>query len=296
MIHHEHCPICGAIAIHPALEAKDYTVSGETFPIWHCDNCTGRFTQDVPAAGDIGRYYQSEDYISHSDTKKGLVNRLYHTVRNITLAGKLKLVERAAAKTSGHLLDIGCGTGAFLNVMHEAGWSVRGLEPDDGARAVAADRYRLNVHPIEGLFALQPATYDVITLWHVLEHVHELHAYIAHFRSLLKPGGVLVVAVPNYTSTDAAHYGSAWAAYDVPRHLYHFSPASMEHLVSRFGMKVTALKPMWFDSFYVSMLSERYRRGKDNLAGAVWTGSRSNAKALGNTARCSSVVYIIRPA
>jgi 2-polyprenyl-3-methyl-5-hydroxy-6-metoxy-1,4-benzoquinol methylase len=294
MIHYEHCPVCGASTIHPALEAKDYTVSGATFAIWHCDGCTARFTQDVPAASEIGPYYQSDAYISHSDTKEGLVNRLYHRVRAITLRSKRKLVERASSKTAGHLLDIGCGTGAFLHTMQQAGWTVKGLEPDGGAREKAASLYGLSVDPIDGLFALTPGSYDVITLWHVLEHVHELSAYADHFRSLLKPGGILIIAVPNYTSLDAAHYGSAWAAYDVPRHLYHFSPRSMEALLKTAGLKVVGLKPMWFDSFYVSMLSERYRRGKDNLIGAALTGLRSNLKAWGDTGRCSSVIYIIR--
>ena len=296
MIHYERCPVCGASTIHPVLEAKDYTVSGETFSIWHCDACTARFTQDVPTKEAIGPYYQSDAYISHSDTKEGLVNRLYHQVREITLQSKRKLVQRASGKTNGHLLDIGCGTGAFLNTMHLSGWTVKGLEPDPGARKVAATRYNLSVDPTDGLFALPPASYDVITLWHVLEHVHDLRPYIDHFRQLLKPDGTLFIAVPNYTSLDAAHYGPTWAAYDVPRHLYHFSPKSMDHLLQPSGLRVTSLRPMWFDSFYVSMLSERYKHGRDNLIGAVLTGSRSNLKALGNTARCSSVIYVIRPA
>lgn len=294
MIHYEQCPVCGASTIHPALEAKDYTVSGETFAIWHCDGCTARFTQDVPGKEGIGPYYQSDAYISHSDTKEGLVNRLYHRVRAITLRAKRKLVERACGKAAGHLLDIGCGTGAFLHTMQEAGWTVKGLEPDGGAREKAASLYGLSVDPIDGLFALAPGSYDVITLWHVLEHVHDLRAYADHFRGLLKPGGTLIIAVPNYTSLDAAHYGSAWAAYDVPRHLYHFSPQSMEALLKPTGLSVVRLKPMWFDSFYVSMLSERYRHGKDHLIGAALTGLRSNFKAWGNTGRCSSVIYIIR--
>jgi SAM-dependent methyltransferase len=294
MIHYDHCPVCGASDIHPALEAKDHTVSGQTFAIWHCDGCTARFTQDVPGKEDIGPYYQSDAYISHSDTKDGLVNSLYHKVRSYTLQSKRTLVERSAGKPTGHLLDIGCGTGAFLHTMAQAGWTVKGLEPDEGARERAASLYGLQVASTEALFQLPPASYDVITLWHVLEHVHDLKAYVDHFRALLKPGGTLIIAVPNYTSLDAARYGSSWAAYDVPRHLYHFSPASMDRLLQPAGLTVTGLKPMWFDSFYVSMLSERYLNGHDNLLGAVFTGLRSNLKAWGNTGKCSSVIYIAK--
>ncbi|TDW96481.1 class I SAM-dependent methyltransferase [Dinghuibacter silviterrae] len=294
MIHYDRCPVCGASTIHPALEAKDYTVSGQTFAIWHCDGCTVRFTQDVPGIEDIGPYYQSDAYISHSDTREGLVNSLYHKVRAYTLQSKRKLVERASGKKAGDLLDIGCGTGAFLHTMQTAGWTVKGLEPDAGAREKAASLYGLTVQPVHELFDLPPASCDVITLWHVLEHVHDLKAYVDQFRKLLKPGGTLIIAVPNYTSFDADRYGAAWAAYDVPRHLYHFSPASMERLLQPVGLRVTGLQPMWFDSFYVSMLSERYKSGHENLIGAVFTGLRSNGKAWGNTALCSSVIYVCR--
>lgn len=294
MIHYEHCPVCGDARIHPVLEVKDYTVSGKIFPVWHCDACSARFTQDVPEKDAIGAYYQSDDYISHSDTKEGIVNRLYHSVRSITLASKRRLVENASGKKAGRLLDIGCGTGAFLNAIHQAGWTVTGLEPDPGARDKATKRYGLAVRSIEDLFALEAGSFDVITLWHVLEHVHDLSAYVGEFKRLLAPGGTLLIAVPNYTSGDAAHYGAQWAAYDVPRHLYHFSPASMEKLLAPAGFAVVQKKPMWFDSFYVSMLSERYKAGKDKLVSAGWAGLRSNLHALGQAERCSSVIYVIK--
>jgi len=294
MIHYERCPVCGASTIHPVLEAKDYTVSGEMFAVWHCEGCTARFTQDVPGKEAIGRYYQSEAYISHSDTKEGLVNRLYHGARSITLVVKRKLVERATGKTAARLLDIGCGTGAFLHTMVQAGWTVKGLEPDPGARERAATRYGLSVEPVDGLFALEPASFDAITLWHVLEHVHDLRAYVDQFKRLLRPQGTLFIAVPNYTSFDAVRYGAAWAAYDVPRHLYHFSPASMERLLEPAGLHIDAVRGMWLDSYYVSMLSERYRRGKDNFPVAMLTGLRSNVRAMFNQGKCSSVIYVIR--
>ncbi|MBI1782439.1 MAG: methyltransferase domain-containing protein [Sphingobacteriales bacterium] len=293
IVHYIDCPVCGSQQIAPILNAKDYTVSGESFAIWHCSNCTHRFTQEAPDEEAIGKYYQSADYISHSDTKKGIINSLYHRVRKITLKGKLNLVKQVTNKQSGTILDIGCGTGAFIDTMKKAGWTVRGLEPDANARAKAKELYGLDLEPIENFNELPAQQFDAITMWHVLEHVHELHYYIQQLKIYLKPGGKLLIAVPNYTSHDAAHYKEYWAAYDVPRHLYHFSPQSMESLLQQHDLQLTAIKPMWFDSFYVAMLSEKYKNGKGNLLGAFITGCISNLKAMGEKKRCSSLIYVV---
>ena len=293
MIHYTGCPVCASQQIQEQLTAKDYTVSQNDFSIWHCNACTARFTQDVPAQDAIGAYYASDNYISHSDTKKGIINSLYHLVRKRTLGAKRRMVINKTGLTKGAILDIGCGTGAFLNTMKEADWNITGLEPDAIARAKAAELY--SIHPQESgkLVELQPASFNAITMWHVLEHVHELHAYIKQIETLLAPKGKLFIAVPNYTSKDAAIYKEHWAAYDVPRHLYHFSPQSMEKLLSMHGLQLSKVKPMWFDSFYVSMLSEQYKNGKGNIIKAVFNGFISNLTAWGNTRRCSSVIYII---
>ncbi len=293
MIHYSGCPICNSNNIQQQLSAKDFTVSQKIFDIWHCTACTARFTQDVPAQDAIGAYYASENYISHSDTKKGIINSLYHLVRKRTLGVKRRLVINEAGMVKGNILDIGCGTGAFLQTMQQGDWNITGLEPDAVARTKAAELY--NIHPQESgkLFELPAASFNAITMWHVLEHVHELHAYIKHIANLLAANGKLFVAVPNYTSKDADIYKEHWAAYDVPRHLYHFSPQSIETLLSQHGLKLAAVKPMWFDSFYVSMLSEQYKNGKGNIIKAFLNGFISNLKAWGNIRKCSSVIYII---
>lgn len=293
MIHYTSCPICNSSAIQPQLSAKDHTVSQKEFAIWHCNNCTAGFTQDVPGQDTIGAYYASENYISHSDTKKGIINSLYHTVRKRTLQSKRKLVENETGLPKGTILDIGCGTGAFLDTMKQAGWSITGLEPDDTARQKANELYHIQPQEPGKLFELTAGTYNAITMWHVLEHVHQLHEYIAQVEKLLATNGRAFIAVPNYTSADAATYKTNWAAYDVPRHLYHFSPASMENLLSQHGLKLKTVKPMWFDSFYVSMLSEQYQNGKGNIVKAFFNGFMSNLKALGDTRKCSSVIYVI---
>jgi len=291
-ITYNQCPSCGCASIYPAVSAKDHTVTHEMFEIWHCDDCTLRFTQNVPGAAAIGRYYQSADYVSHSDTEKGLINRLYHLVRNYTLSGKKKLLQKVTGKETGTLLDIGAGTGAFANTMQLAGWDVTGLEPDATARINASNKYGLALQSPDDLFGLEASQFDAITMWHVLEHVHDLHGYLDQFQKIVKPGGRLIIAVPNYTSYDAKVYKEYWAAYDVPRHLYHFSPKSMELLGNAKGFALEDTKPMWFDSFYVAMLSERYKNGSGNIIGAVWNGLLSNLKAMHNNKKCSSVIYI----
>ncbi len=286
------CPFCNSDAIHPIMAAKDYTVSNTAFEIWHCDTCTNRFTQSVPDIHHIGAYYQSAAYISHSDTAKGLINKLYHWVRGYTLGRKRRLIQKVSGLNQGTLLDIGAGTGAFVTTMLQAGWKVTGLEPDSIARENAKQKHGIDLRSAEDIYNLPSSSYDVITLWHVLEHVHDLHGYFSQFGTLLKPGGKLVIAVPNYTSKDAAIYGTHWAAWDVPRHLYHFSPKGMELIANQHKFNLASIHPMWFDAFYVSMLSEQYKNGKSNLLGALLSGISSNLTALGDKRRCSSLIYV----
>lgn len=286
------CPSCLSKEIAWVLNAKDHTVSSEQYEIWECASCALRFTQNVPPPEEIGKYYQSENYISHSDNKKGLVNTLYHTVRRRTLSRKRSLIESFGDITAGNLLDVGAGTGAFLNTMAEAGWAVKGLEPDDIARKNAKELYKIDLDAPEKLFESPSQHFDVITMWHVLEHVHNLHGYMQQLNQLLKSNGNLYIAVPNYTSYDADVYKSAWAAYDVPRHLYHFSPRSMKNLLQQHGFELKAMKPMWYDSFYVSMLSQQYKKGHGNVSAAGLNGLVSNLKTVFNVERCSSIIYI----
>jgi 2-polyprenyl-3-methyl-5-hydroxy-6-metoxy-1,4-benzoquinol methylase len=290
-IHYASCPLCGSANIYPCLTAKDHTVSRESFEIMHCGNCSGRFTQDVPAVSAIGKYYQSSAYISHTDTREGIINKLYHQVRKITLNKKKKLVQQVTSLKKGRLLDVGAGTGLFVQTMRKAEWEVIGLEPDEGARQLAAG-LNIKLDDPATLFSLSSASFDVITLWHVLEHVHDLHRYLDQCRKLLAPTGKIIIAVPNYTSGDASHYGANWAAYDVPRHLYHFSPQAMQLLLKKHDFKIEGAFPQWFDSFYVSLLSEQYKTGKTKLLKGAWEGMVSNFKTIGNKERCSSVIYV----
>ncbi|MCE3281444.1 MAG: SAM-dependent methyltransferase [Chitinophagaceae bacterium] len=294
IVTYSQCPACDNGNISHKFTAIDHTVTKKAFDIWECAACSLRFTQNVPSREAIAPYYQSQAYVSHSETKKGIINKLYHWVRTYTLRAKRRMIIHLTTLRKGKLLDIGAGTGSFAALMQKAGWEVTGLEPDETARQNARQHHQLELQPIEKL-GDQPANhFDVITLWHVLEHVHDLHRYLDTFYRLLAPRGTLFVAVPNYTSLDADTYEAHWAAWDVPRHLYHFSPHSMDILAERHGMQVVAHKPMWFDSFYVSMLSEQYKNGFNNLPAAFWNGWLSNWGAFDDVSKCSSVIYVIR--
>lgn len=292
-ISHKTCPSCGSYKITRVLQTTDHTVSKETFEIWQCGDCGLRFTQNIPEQEAIGRYYQSENYISHTDTNKGIINRLYRAVRRLTLRSKRSVVQSATGLKNGTLLDLGAGTGAFASFMHQSGWKVAALEPDEQARKKAIELYSLQLDEPSKLFEYPENSFDAITLWHVIEHVHALHPYFQQLKKIIKPGGRIFLAVPNYTSDDAQNYKQFWAAYDTPRHLYHFSPQAMRGLITAHELELLKTKPMWFDSFYVSLLSEKYRSGQSNLIRGFWNGAMSNFKAVFNKEKASSLIYIL---
>lgn len=292
-IHYTNCPVCLSTEIRNVLLVKDFTVSGEVFEVAECWNCTLRFTQDAPGTEAITPYYKSENYISHTNTASGVINKLYHSVRKRTLKAKRELIEKNTGLQRGTLLDAGSGIGSFINEMKLNGWETTGLEPDADARKVAGEVYNIELADTSLFHKLPAAHYDAITLWHVLEHVHDLQVYIQQLRKLLKEKGKLFIAVPNYTAYDAKKYNEYWAAYDVPRHLYHFSPKAMQVLIERNGLKVLKTKRMFYDSFYISLLSSKYKNGKPNWAIAFFNGLISNLKALGEKKKSSSIIYVI---
>ena len=287
------CPVCSSKKISLFTKAVDYTVSKKEFEIFQCSDCTFKFTQNVPAQSEIGAYYASEEYISHSDTKEGLTNKLYHMARSYMLDSKKALVEKHNSDDK-ILMDIGCGTGYFLDKMKSANWTVNGLETDPGARKFCKDKFGLDVNDTDVLFETAKESISVVTMWHVLEHVHQLKEYVNQIFSILKKGGTFVVAVPNCESVDAEQYDAYWAAWDVPRHLYHFSPSSMKLLMENAGFELISKKLMPFDSFYVSMLSEKYKNGSGNLIGGFANGLKSYLKATSNVDKSSSVIYVMR--
>jgi 2-polyprenyl-3-methyl-5-hydroxy-6-metoxy-1,4-benzoquinol methylase len=262
------------------------------FNIVTCKSCGFKFTNPRPENSVLGNYYKAESYVSHTNSKKGIINKLYHVVRNITLKRKVSLLSSYVSR--GTILDYGCGTGMFLDACRNAGWETFGMEPDDNARQIAsqqklnlfADKITIQTHVADKQF-------DAITLWHVLEHVTDMSETLAFFKYKLKQHGVLVIAVPNHVSYDAKIYQEHWAAYDVPRHLHHFELKSMNSLLENGGFQLVETKPMKFDSFYVSMLSEKYKTGSVNLWKAFFTGLKSNIKSK-NSTEYSSTIYIFK--
>lgn len=270
------------------IKTKDFLVSGESFNLVEDKTLKILVTHPQPKESELARYYESDAYISHSDSSKGIVATLYKLVKNYSLKKKLGLVNSLAQK-KGNLLDIGCGTGEFLKKVKNNAWECDGVEPNSSARKLALKK---NLSVFSSLEELPEVKYDVITLWHVLEHLPNLKQSIQNIESLLKPNGVLIIAVPNYNSYDANYYKEFWAAYDVPRHLWHFSRASMKILFSK-KMQLIDTKPMIFDSFYVSLLSEKYKNKSSFSIRAFFIGLWSNMRAW-QSKEYSSLIYCFK--
>jgi 2-polyprenyl-3-methyl-5-hydroxy-6-metoxy-1,4-benzoquinol methylase len=285
------CPLCNSGQFHLAYTIKDFSVSGEEFSIQSCENCTLMFTSPRPAEHQIAPYYATELYISHKDEGNSLINRVYKQVRRITMSQKVDLLNKAIPN-KGKILDIGCGTGYFLDSMEAAGWHIAGVEVDDGARKLAEQR--LNIKIENNLLAMNFEQYKTITMWHVLEHIHKLNESMLKITDMLEDNGRLIVALPNWKSNDAQYYKEYWAAWDVPRHLYHFSPESVAELASKYSLTVQDILPMKFDSYYVSLLSEQYKGGSIlRYPKAVIKGLSSNLKAA-SSGQYSSLIYVLK--
>ncbi len=293
------CPSCNKSDFTKQLSCTDFTYSTRLFDIVSCTACGLLFTNPRPDENGIGIYYDNPEYVSHTDTQEGLLFRIYGIVKSYTLGQKRKLLERISAVKT--VLDYGAGSGDFSNELASNGWTVSSFEPDTNARQLIKKK-NVSIVLIDSLDCLKSQSKSVIALWHVLEHVHRLQETIQQFNRILTDDGKLVIAVPNHTSYDAKFYQENWAAYDVPRHLYHFSPSTIEKLMQTQGFKLVDMKPMWFDSYYVSLLSEKntsnigFLKSMIGWGRAFIIGSISNLKALRDTKKCSSVTYIFEKA
>jgi len=267
-------------------EVTDHNVTQQTFLLVWNKQRDMLITQPVPT--DLAPYYVTDKYISHQDEAQSLFQKLYQCVKKITIRQKGRLLSRKVRK--GALLDVGAGTGEFLQHMQQLGWDALGFEPGNDAHAKAKSK---GLHLLDSLRSLPESHFSAITLWHVLEHIPELEDHFKLFHQALQNGGLLLIAVPNFKSYDAQHYGRHWAAYDVPRHLWHFSEAAMKRLALEHGFVFEGSQPMWFDSFYVSLLSEQYQTGKMNFVKAFLIGLYSNLKAVKNS-EYSSKIYFLR--
>jgi 2-polyprenyl-3-methyl-5-hydroxy-6-metoxy-1,4-benzoquinol methylase len=271
------------------ITVKDHSVSGDTFQLVLDKELQLLKTHPQPALQDLGRYYESDDYISHTDGSRSVFEKIYQAVKQKALRDKVSLIANMRG-AKGKLLDIGAGTGDFLVKAEENGWQVLGIEPNVKAKALAESKH---ICFADNLEEIESASMDVITMWHVLEHVLDLEGQIAQLKRIIKSDGVIIIAVPNYKSYDAQYYGIYWAAYDVPRHLWHFSKTAIKKLFAEQQLELVNVLPMKFDSFYISLLSEKYKTGKMNFINGFLTGLRSNLKAKKNM-EYSSHIYVLK--
>lgn len=283
------CPICDHINFVPFLVCTDYTVSQEKFQLVKCSTCNFVITTPRPNNEELGKYYQSADYISHTSKANSIIDKLYLIARSFTLKRKQRLAAKLQPKR-GKLLDVGCGTGDFLNTCNTDGWNVRGVEPGDVPREIARQK---GINTVTSLDEVE-GSFNLITLWHVLEHVPDLSKTLSKLYNLLEDNGTLLIAVPNHTSLDASIYKEEWAGYDVPRHLWHFNQQNMEQLLRKNNFSLQKTLPLTLDAFYVSLLSETYRKaGIAKFINAFFAGLRSNLAAT-KTNQYSSIIYVVK--
>ena len=289
--------------LHPFLSLNDYALTQEKFELYLNKELEMLVTIPKPTNEQLGKYYEDSAYLPHTDSNKSFFDKIYQFVKKHAIKNKVTLINSLKTE-SKTVLDIGIGTGDFLLACKKNGWSVTGIEPNKNARTIAQEKFEQTVDNTlskifyDSLKSLQEShtenspKFDVITMWHVLEHVPEVENYIKQLKSFLKPNGTLIIAVPNFKSYDAFYYGKFWAAFDVPRHLYHFSKKSIKTLFGNENMIVYKIFPMKVDSFYVSLLSEKYKTGKMNYFMGFLIGLQSNLKALVSD-EYSSHIYLI---
>jgi 2-polyprenyl-3-methyl-5-hydroxy-6-metoxy-1,4-benzoquinol methylase len=271
------------------ITVKDFSVSGESFSLLLNEEYQILKTYPQPTLDKLVSYYEFEDYISHTDGKRTLFEKMYHFIKRKAIRDKVKLIN-SYQPVKGRVLDIGAGTGDFLLECKNQNWDILGIEPNDKAKGIAVGKGIKFGDTIE---KLESNSFDVITMWHVLEHVPDVEHQVAELKRLLKPSGTIIIAVPNFKSYDAKYYKEFWAAYDVPRHLWHFSKTAIEKLFDKQNMNLEDVKPMWFDSFYVSLLSEKYKSGKMNFISGFFIGLISNVSGCFKN-EFSSHIYVLK--
>lgn len=294
MVHHNVCPLCSSENILMHFRCTDHFISKEVFEIYKCYACSFEFTRDYPEENEIGRYYESVDYISHNDASKGFSNKIYRLVRNFMLHKKKRMIKSCTGLKRGSLLDIGSGTGHFASTMKNDGWQVKGIEINEKARDLSVSRFGLEVSGPEQISTLETNSFDCITLWHVLEHIHDPFKYAAEIMHLLKPGGLCLIALPNSGSFDAKYYRQHWAAWDVPRHLWHFNPSSFRLFADKTGFFLEKLMNLPLDVFYISILSEKYKGTKPAFLVGMLKALPFAFLSVFDKRKCSSLIYILR--
>ncbi|OFX79189.1 MAG: hypothetical protein A2X12_01940 [Bacteroidetes bacterium GWE2_29_8] len=290
------CPICNNSNFTIFLKCVDFTTTKEVFEITKCNDCGFKFTNPRPNSDEILKYYDSPEYISHTNSNQGIINWTYQQVKKFSIENKYKLIRSFVKRKDFTILDIGCGTADFLKYCQTQGAKCSGVEPNPKAREYCINTNNINTFKEEDIDTFKNESFDVITMWHVLEHVHTLNRRIEELNKLIKKDGIVIIALPNPESFDAIHYKQFWAGFDVPRHLYHFSSKNIIQLMEAANFNHIQTRPMVFDSFYVSLLSEKYINGKGNIIKAFCIGFFSYINSLFRANKSSSQIYIFRKA
>ncbi len=286
------CPVCNQINLKDHFSVNDYFLSKEEFQLQICEDCNFILTNPRPEENSLGKYYKSENYISHSDIKKGLVNKIYHIVRKYTIRQKFSIVNKFSS--GKNVIDFGSGTGTLLKYFDNMGWTTLGFELDLIARELSIQNYSLKIEKPSEINFVKPGSFQAITLWHVLEHVPDLNSTFASFQKILPDTGTLFVAIPNIDSFDSKYYKKYWAALDVPRHLYHFNHKSIIQLATTYGFHLHKIIPLYFDSFYISLLSEKYKNNKFYFVSGMLLGLLSNILGSFQRKNYSSCLYVFK--
>lgn len=294
MVHLSVCPLCSSDKIDLNFGCTDHFVSKKEFPVYKCSACNFSFTQNFPEEKEIAKFYESESYISHSDTSEGFSNKLYRIARKIMLRKKKRLINNITGLKKGTLLDVGSGTGYFAVTMKNAGWISKGIEVNEKARNFSISHFGLEIISPADISTLESNSYDCITLWHVLEHFHDPFNYISEIYRLLKPGARCVIALPNCKSYDAVYYNRYWAAWDVPRHLWHFNPSTFRLFSEKSGFLLEKLRILPLDVFYISQLSEKYKGSAFPFIQGISKAFIFALLTLIHRTKSSSVVYILQ--
>jgi SAM-dependent methyltransferase len=294
MVHHSVCPLCSSEKVGLQFKCNDFFISHKDFAIFKCSACDFLFTQDYPEENEIAEFYESDDYISHSDTSEGFSNKLYLIARSIMLCKKKELIRKITALNKGTILDIGSGTGYFADTMKNSGWLAKGIEINEKARKFSITHFGLEISTPDKITSFETNGFDCITLWHVLEHFHDPFSYISEIYRLLKPGAVCVIALPNCRSYDAEHYKEYWAAWDVPRHLWHFNPVTFRFFSEKTGFTFEDLRVLPLDVFYISQLSEKYKGSSLPFLKGIANAIVFAIMSIFKKRRSSSVIYILR--
>ena len=287
------CLVCGSTDLAVLFSAKDHLVSGKNFVLKRCSACGFTFTADPPDEKDIAKFYLSEDYISHSDKKQSLTDRVYHLARNYMLRKKYNLVRKVSGRKTGTLVDIGSGTGYFADYMNGNGWNVKGIELSEHAREYSISRFSLTVVSPSEVTEIKDGSVDCVTLWHVLEHLYDPVMWLKEIRRILKDDGKCMIALPNIKSADVEWFGNEWAALDVPRHLWHFSSDTLPSFINVHGFICEKVIPMPLDIYYISTLSYKNRGCKLPLVRGMITGLFLTVRSLAKKERASSLIYVI---